>query len=255
MHRFSLKTDKDFAIMAEGGEILARARRIVVEAVRPGITTLELDAIADKVIADAGAKAAFKLVSGYKHATCINVNEVVVHGIPSKQVIKLGDKVAIDVGVVWKGLNTDGAVSVMCGQRPNKFLITAREAMNRAIKLARPGNYIWDLSNAMQTTVEKAGFSAVRALTGHGIGKLLHEEPAIPCFRVGERKNGEKIVPGMALAIEIMTNEGVSDVAYINNDGWTIATTDGKMSALFEETVAVTNTGTVILTLEKNLKK
>lgn len=255
MNRFTLKTDKDFEIMAEGGAILARARRIAAEAVAAGITTLELDAIADKVISDAGAKAGFKMVSGYKHATCINVNNVVVHGIPGKLTIKNGDKVAIDVGVFWKGLNTDGAVSVICGQKPSKFLNVAQEAMMKAIKMAKAGNYLWDLSNAMQETVEKAGYSAVRALTGHGIGKLLHEEPAIPCFRVGERKNSERIVPGMALAIEIMTNEGVPDVAYINNDGWTIGTTDGKMSALFEETVAVTKSGTVILTQEKNLKK
>jgi len=241
--------------MAEGGEILARARRLTAEAVRPGITTLELDAIADKLITEAGAIPAFKKVSGYKHATCININDVVVHGIPGKQIIKLGDKVGIDVGVVWKGLNTDGAVTILCGQKPNKLLNVAREAMQKAIKAARSGNYIWDLSEAMQETVEKAGYSAVRALTGHGIGKQLHEEPSIPCFTVGERKHSEEIVIGMALAIEIMANEGESEVSYINNDGWTIGTADGKMSALFEETVAITKNGTLILTQEKNFKK
>ncbi len=238
--------------MAEGGKILARARRLMAEAVRPGITTLELDAIGEKVIRDAGAIPAFQQVSGYKHATCININEVVVHGIPTDYVIKDGDKVAIDVGVLWKNLNTDGAVSVICGDRPSKFLETAKGAWRRAIKLAVPGNTIWDLSNAMQEPLEKAGYSAVRALTGHGIGKKLHEEPSIPCFTVGERKFSERIVPGMALAIEIMANEGVSDVAYKNDDGWTIVTADGRISALFEETVAVTSSGSYILTQEKN---
>jgi len=237
--------------MAEGGDILARARRIAAEAVRPGITTLELDAIADKVITEAGGIPAFKKVSGYKHATCINVNDVVVHGIPGKQIIKAGDKVGIDVGVIWKGWNTDGAVTIMCGQKETKFLKTSREAMEKAIGRAKAGNYIWDLSEAMQTTVEKAGYGAVRALTGHGIGRKLHEEPAIPCFTVGGRENSVRIVVGMALAIEIMANEGSYDVAYINDDGWTIGTTDGKISALFEETVAVTAQGTVILTKEK----
>ena len=241
--------------MAEGGEILARARRMTAEAVKSGISTLELDAIADKIITEAGAIPAFKKVSGYKHATCINVNNVVVHGIPGKQLINQGDIVGIDVGVLWKGLNTDGAVTVICGQKPNKFLVVAREAMKAAIKKARPGNYIWDLSNTMQETVEKAGYSAVRALTGHGIGHKLHEEPAIPCFRVGEKKDSEMIVAGMALAIEIMANEGVSNVSYINKDGWTIGTADGRMSALFEETVAVTKQGAVILTQEQNFKK
>ena len=131
----------------------------------------------------------------------------------------------------------------------------ARQSMENAISLAKAGNYIWDLSNAMQSTVEKAGYSAVKALTGHGIGKKLHEEPSIPCFTIGERKNSEQIVPGMALAIEIMTNEGNFEVAYINNDGWTIGTVDGTISALFEETVAITKTGNYILTREQNLKK
>jgi methionyl aminopeptidase len=251
MNKFTLKTAEDFKIMAEGGAILAKARRLAAEAVAPGITTIELDSIANKVITEAGGYPGFKKVPGYKHATCINVNDVVVHGIPGKQVIKNGDKVAIDVGVVWKGLNTDGAVSVICGASPSKFLQVAKKAMLNAIKKAKPGNYIWDLSQAMQTTVEASGYSAVRALTGHGIGKLLHEEPSIPCFTVGERHHSQLIVPGMALAIEIMANEGDFEVAYINNDGWTIGTVDGKISALFEETVAITNSGSYILTQEK----
>lgn len=246
--------------MAEGGAILARARRIAAESVVPGITTSELDAIAEKVIREAGAVPAFQKVPGYKHATCININEVVVHGIPTDYAIKEGDKVAIDVGVLWKGFNTDGAVTVRCNdpmiQRSSdpvdKFLEATKKAWRKSIELAVPGNRIWDLSRAMQEGVEKDGYSVVRALTGHGIGRKLHEEPAIPCFTVGERKNSLVIQEGMALAIEIMANMGSPDVAYKNDDGWTIVTADGRISALFEETVAVTKSGLVVLTQEKS---
>jgi len=251
MDKATLKTAEEITIMTEVGRLLGEIRKKTAEAVRPGMTTAELDRIADELIAKTGGEASFKLVKGYKHATCINVNEVVVHGIPGSDVLKEGDIVGIDVGLYLKGFHADTAVTVPVGKvdaATNAFLETGREAVNKAIKEARPGKRIADLSAAMQQTVEKKGYSAVTALTGHGIGRNLHEEPSIPCFMVGKYEHSPLIVAGMVLAIEVMYNMGTSEVVYKNRDGWTIITADDKISGLFEHTVAVTDTGPVVLT-------
>lgn len=237
--------------MAEGGHQLARIRDQLVTAVKPGITTAELDKLADALITQSGGQASFKMVPGYHWATCMNINQVVVHGIPNSQKLKTGDVVGIDVGLFWKGFHTDTSTTVAVGSPTpsiQKFLDTGNRALDRAISMAKPGRRTQDLSLAMQQTVETAGYSAVRALTGHGIGRQLHEEPAIPCFVVGAYATSPKLVPGMVLAIEIMYNQGTSEVVYQNADGWTIATADGKISGLFEETVVVTKTQPVIIT-------
>lgn len=245
MTKVTIKTGAEIEIMAEGGRRLAEIRKRIVEAVRPGVTTLELERIADKLIVKAGGQASFKMVPGYSWATCINVNSVVVHGIPGSYKIKSGDKVGIDIGFFYKGWHTDTSVTV---GGPERFLGVGRLALKRAIGKARIGNRVWDLSEVMQTTVEQAGYAVVTALTGHGIGKKLHEEPAVPCFVVGERKYSVELKAGMVVAIEVMYNEGSSEVKYVNDDGWTIGTLDGKISGLFEDTVAVTNQGPVVLT-------
>lgn len=255
MTKLTIKTGAEIEIMAEGGRRLAEIRKRIVEAVRPGVTTLELERIADKLIVKAGGQASFKMVPGYSWATCINVNSVVVHGIPDNYKIKSGDKVGIDVGFFYKGRHTDTSITVLANPKPQasspkniRFLEVGRLALKKAIGKARVGNRVWDLSEVMQTTVEQAGYSVVRALTGHGVGKKLHEEPAIPCFVVGERKYSVELKAGMVVAIEVMYNEGSSEVKYVNDDGWTIGTADGKISGLFEDTVAVTNQGPVVLT-------
>lgn len=260
MPKITIKTAKEIEVMAKGGKILARIRDEVVRATKPGVTTGRLNALADRLITKAGGEASFRMVPGYKWATCINVNDVVVHGVPDGTKVKKGDKVGIDIGMYYLGFHTDTSITVVvnpkssrsAGQTPNpkltEFLETGKLALRRAIERAKPGNRIYDLSEAMQETVEVAGYSAVRALTGHGIGRELHEEPAIPCFVVGRRKHSPKIVPGMVLAIEMMYNQGGMEVVYPNNDGWTITTADGKMSGLFEETVAITARGPVVLT-------
>lgn len=245
MTRTSLKTDEQIEVMAEGGRLLAAVRDQVAAAVRPGISGEELDKMADELISKYGGQASFKMVPGYKWATCININDVVVHGIPTKYKIKPSDKVGIDVGMFYKGFHTDTSVTV---GGPRKFLEVGKRAVTRAIAQARPGKCVADLSREMQETIEKAGFSVVRALTGHGIGRQLHEEPAIPCFVLGKPDKSPKLVPGMVIAIEIMYNMGTYDVVYKNDDGWTISTADGKISGLFEETVAVTKSGPRILT-------
>ncbi len=234
--------------MAEGGHKLAQIRNKLVSAVKPGISTAELDSLADKLITQAGGQASFKMVPGYHWATCMNVNQVVVHGIPNQQKLKADDLVGIDVGLYWKGYHTDTSVTVKVNSNSNRFLEMGKEALKKAIDKAKPGNRVADISRAMQQTVEDAGFSVVRALTGHGIGKHLHEQPAIPCFIVGSYSNSPKLEAGMVLAIEIMYNQGQSEVVYQNDDGWTIITADGKISGLFEETVVVTAKGPIVLT-------
>lgn len=251
MHKLSIKTPAQIRIMAEGGHKLARIRQALVEAVKPGVTGLQLEKLAVKLIAAAGGQPSFQMVPGYDWATCININDIVVHGIPNSTKLKTGDVIGIDVGIYYRGFHTDTSVSVAVGSptlRTKLFLDTGRNALKKAISLAKSGNRVGDLSLAMQTGVEMAGYSAVTALTGHGIGRELHEEPAIPCFVVGSVKQSPQLVSGMVLAIEIMYNQGNSEVVYQNDDGWTIATTDGKISGLFEETVAVTDKGPVVLT-------
>ncbi|MDO8487904.1 MAG: type I methionyl aminopeptidase [bacterium] len=254
MPPISIKTPAEIKIMTEGGRKLARVREVLAQTIKPGITTLEIERLANKLITEEKATASFKMVPGYHWATCINVNDVVVHGIPGPQKLKSGDIVGIDVGIYWRGWHTDTSVTVPVGHvNPGvqRFLEVGKTGLREAISRARPGQRVADLSAAMQEAVEAAGFSAVRALTGHGIGHALHEEPQIPCFSLGSYHKSPLLVSGMVLAIEIMYNQGTSEVMYQNDDGWTIATADGKISGLFEETVAVTARGPVVLTTVK----
>ncbi len=255
MKKFSLKTPEEIQIMAEGGKRLAAVRDALAAAVKPGMTSLQLDTLANDLLRAAGGKASFAMVPGYKHATCINVGDVVVHGIPDGYIFKPGDKVGIDVGLFYEGFHTDTATTVLVpgadGRTTKKteaFLEVGRKTLKKAVSEAKIGKRVADISKAMQEGVEGAGYSVVRALTGHGVGKQLHEEPAIPCFVLGAYEHSPKLVEGMVIAIEIMYNEGEDEVAYKNDDGWTIVTADGTISGLFEETVAITKRGPLILT-------
>lgn len=254
MTKQSIKTDTEIAVMRKGGKRLADVRETVAVAAKPGVTTGELDALAERLIRKHGGEPSFKLVAGYHHSTCISVNDEVVHGIPGKRKLLAGDVVAVDVGMLWNGFHTDTSTTVIVGgnkavgPKVVKFLEVGRRTLREAIAAARPGNRVWDVSQAMQEGTEDAGYSVVRALTGHGIGRELHEEPAIPCFVIGAKMNSPKLTPGMVIAIEIMYNMGGSEVVYKNEDGWTISTADGKISGLFEETVAITKTGPQVLT-------
>jgi methionyl aminopeptidase len=259
MKKIDIKSHEEIEIMRQGGQKLAQVKQALVDAVKPGITTGQLDRLADRMINELGGEPAFKLVHGYKHATCISVNEEVVHGIPGNRKLEAGDVVALDVGMVYKGWNTDTSTTIEVKakgkeqkSKVTKFLEVGRATLKKAIAQARPGKRIADISRTIEEGLLKAGYSPVKALTGHGIGRKLHEEPAIPCFVVGRTELSPKIEVGMALAIEIMYNEGGSEVVYKNDDGWTIATADGKMSGLFEETVAITNNGPVVLTQSTN---
>jgi methionyl aminopeptidase len=248
--KIKIKTADEVKIMAEGGEKLARVKKALMKAVAPGVSAMDIEKLANELIEKEGAKASFKMVPDYSWATCINVNEGLVHGIPKAEMIfKKGDLISVDVGIFHKGFHTDTSFSVglsVDGQT-EKFLEVGRRALKKAIAQAKIGKHIYHISEAMEEILVEAGYSPIRALVGHGVGRELHEDPQIPCFVPGKVEESPKIVEGMVLAVEVMYALG-SPEAEILSDGWTIAMADGKISALFEETVAVTKEGPKVLT-------
>lgn len=246
----SIKSDTDIAGIRDAGRITASALRKVRESVRPGISTLELNAIAENSIKGDGGRPAFLHYRGYPATICASVNDCVVHGIPSSGELKAGDIISIDVGVEYRGYYADMAATFAVGDIDKGLRqligVTERSLLN-GIDMARPGRRLFDISSAVQKTAEASGYGVVRAFVGHGIGKNLHEEPEIPNY--GEAGTGEVLRRGMVFAIEPMLNAGGSEI-YICDDGWTARTKDGSMSAHFEHTVAITDSGPEILTTE-----
>ena len=235
------KMRRSNAIVAE---VLARLR----EAIKPGITTLELDRLAEHLCRRKGAKPAFKGYRGYPFSLCVSVNEEVVHGFPSKKrVLKEGDIVSLDFGVLYDGYYGDAAITVPVGEiseRAKRLLRVTEEALYKGIEQAVIGKRLGDISSAIQRYVEAHGYSVVRQFVGHGIGRALHEDPQVPNF--GKPGRGIKLKEGMVLAIEPMVNEGTYEVEILA-DGWTAVTKDRKLSAHFEHTVAITKNGPEIL--------
>ncbi len=229
-------------------EVLAK----LSEAACEGVSTWELNRIAEKVAARRSAKPAFKGYMDFPCSLCVSVNSEVVHGIPSKdRILKEGDIVGMDFGVFTGGFYGDSAITVPVGRiapQAERLLKTAKDALERGIDKAEPSNRLYEISKAIQDHVEKQGFSVVRAFVGHGIGEKLHEEPQVPNFLPpGASGGGPLLRPGMALAIEPMVNEGEADIKTLP-DSWTVVTSDGKMSAHFEHTVAITENGPEVLT-------
>lgn len=250
MDKIKLKNPDEIKIMAEGGKILAEIKKKLIKEVKAGVTAAEIDELAFKLIKEAGVKPSFTTVGDYKWATCINVNDGVVHGIPHPtKVFKDGDVVSVDVGILHKGFHTDTSLSTAINPTPEvkKFLSVGRRAFDKALSKARVGNHIYDISKAMQEEVEAAGYNVIRALVGHGVGRELHEEPQIPCFVPGRITESPKIVEGMVIAIEVMYVMG-SPLVEQDLDGWTIVTRDGKIAGLFEDTVAILASGPKVLT-------
>ncbi len=248
--KITIKTPQEIKIMAEGGEKLARVKNALKEAVKAGVTASQIEELAVKLIKEEGAEASFKRVPGYSWATCISVNEGLVHGIPvSTLVFKKGDIVSVDVGIYYKGFHTDTSISVGISESSEnrKFLSVGQETLNKAIKAAVPGNHIYDISKVIEDSLKSAGYTPIKALVGHGVGHELHEDPQIPCFLPGSVEESPKIESGMVLAIEVMYAQG-KDSVEIAEDGWTIRMRDGKISGLFEDTVAVTDKGPRVLT-------
>src|SRR5688572_14906646 len=236
--------------MSQGGRILGQTIQRLQEAVKPGITTAELDTVAERFIrSHDGATPAFKGLYGFPGSICTSINDEIVHGIPSKRrILREGDIVSIDVGVGYKGFYTDSAITVAVGTVDAKtacLLSVTSKALEAGIAAAHVGNHIGDIGAAVQDVVESAGFSVVRDLVGHGIGVEFHEEPQVPNY--GKPKRREKLVPGLTVAIEPMVNVGGPATRTLS-DRWTIVTADGSRSAHFEHTVAITENGPRVLT-------
>lgn len=246
-----LKTSRELALMKEACRISAGALRVAGEAVKPGVSTAEIDRIAYEYIKSQGAEPNFLNLYGFPATACISVNDEVIHGIPSKKrILKEGDIVSIDLGAKLHGFNGDNAATFACGkisEEAQRLIDVTRESLYEAIKVALPGNKIGDIGACVQQYCEARGFSVVRQYTGHGVGKELHEDPAVPNF--GTPGRGIRLLPGMTIAIEPMINQGTKEIKKLS-DGWTVKTADGKLSAHFENTVAVTKDGPVILTKE-----
>ena len=250
MGKINIKTKAEVAIMTEGGKLLSRVKNEIKNKIKPGVSAMDVEQWAREGILKAGGKPSFQMVRGYRFATCVNVNEGIVHGIPKKEVIfKDGDIVSVDLGMYFKGFHTDTSFSILLGndQEKKKFLSAGEEALARAIKACVIGGQVGDISLAMENVLRKYGYFPAENLTGHGVGRELHEDPRIPCFVVGSADERVVICEGMTLAIEVMYKLTDSKLV-LSNDGWTISTKDGKISALFEETVAVTSRGPVVLT-------
>ena len=245
-----LKTSRELGIMKEACRISAGALQTVGKAVEPGVTTAELDRLAEKYIRSQGAVPNFKNYNGYPATACISINNEVIHGIPSpKRVIKAGDIVSVDLGAMFNGYHGDNAATFACGDispEAKRLMQTTEDALYEGIKAATAGSRIGDIGYAIQRYVEAAGFSVVRQYVGHGIGTKLHEAPEVPNF--GTAGRGIRLLPGMTLAIEPMVNAGGYDVKVLP-DGWTVLTKDGSLSAHFEHTVVITSDGPKIMTL------
>lgn len=242
------KTEKEIEIMREGGRKLLLIKEALRKAVDVGVTPDEIDKMAEKLILEAGGKPSFKMVKNYHWSTCINTNEGVVHGVPGNSRFENGDIVSVDVGLFYKGFHTDTSFTVPVGEvsgEVKRFLAAGEKALLNSIDKVKAGGKISDISRVMETILKKEGYSPVRALTGHGIGRNLHEKPAIPCFWDG--KASDVIPEGAVLALEVIYMMGSPDLV-LSEDGWTLATKDGKIAALFEETVIAGKTGPQVLT-------
>lgn len=248
-----VKTATEIEAMRQGGKILASVMQKVAKAVKPGVSTKELDKLAEENLRAQGATPSFL---GYKSnhlvypaSLCTSINSEVVHGLPGvNKILQEGDIIGLDLGCWYKGLCTDHALTVPVGKvsrQASKLIKTAQVALALGLKQVRAGAYVGDIGEAVQAYVEHQGFAVVRALTGHGVGRAVHEEPVVPNF--GKSGHGAKLLAGMIIAIEPMVNEGDYEVNNLD-DGWTVVTADGKLSAHFEHTVLVTDNGSEVLT-------
>ena len=245
-----LKSAEEIQVLQEANQIVALTLAMVRRNIEPGISTLQLDKLAEKFVQKKNAVPAFKGYRGFPGSLCVSINEQVVHGIPSKKVkLREGDIISIDFGVKYKGFYGDAAITVPVGsidENTEKLIAVTRTSLQKAIAQVQSGNRISDISLAVQEYVERNGFSVVRQFVGHGIGQNLHEPPEIPNYVRKERS--PKLMPGMVLAIEPMVNAGKADVKILK-DGWTVITADKKPSAHFEHSVAVTENGPLVLSL------
>jgi methionyl aminopeptidase len=242
------KSQQEIETMARAGAVVADTLSLLEESIQPGITTGELDAIAEEFIRSRGGEPTFKGYKGYPAATCLSPNAMVVHGIPGRQSLQDGDILSVDVGVTLDGFVADSAWTFPVGTisaDAQRLLDVCKAALEAGIEQARVGNTVGDISRAVQTVTEAAGFSVIRSLVGHGVGRSMHEDPQVPNFVSSHR--GPELKEGMTLAIEPMITAGAPEV-YIHDDDWSISSADGSLAAHFEHTAAVTGQGPRILT-------
>ncbi len=249
--RISLKGEDEIARMRRAGQIVALVLERLAKAARPGTTTGELDRLAEGLIRSFGATPTFHGLYGYPANICASLNEEVVHGIPGDRALREGDIISFDVGATVDGMIADAAVTVAVGEAPRdaqRLMRVTCECLSKGIEQARPGNRVADISAAIQTQAESHGYSVVRKLVGHGVGRAMHEAPHVPNFAEGNRNDSPELVPGMTLAVEPMINQGTWQVVQ-DDDGWTYRTRDGSLSAHFEHTIVITEDGCEVLTL------
>lgn len=230
-----------------GGKLLSKIKKQLVAYTKVGTKLEDIDQLAEKLILESGGQPSFKTVPGYHWSTCINVNSGLVHGIP-KGALKDSDLVTIDVGLFYRGYHTDTSTSFVVGKSSKhleRFLLVGKKTLKKAINKAKPGNHIYDISHTIQKNIEREGFSVVRNLTGHGIGKQLHQEPAIPCFTDKPKAQTPVLIKNQVVAIEVMYCLGGHHTT-TSADNWTISTQDGQLSAVFEETVIVAKNPKII---------
>ena len=247
------KTRKKVEVMREAGKMLGEVLFEVLKAINPGVAEIELDRLAERLILEKGGEPGFKKVDGYEHAICVSTNDVVVHGIPKDRVLKEGDIVGVDCGVYLNGFHTDMAETVVVGEtfdpKVKRFLEIGKKAMYEGISQATLGHRVGNISKAMQEIIEgQGGYSVVKSLVGHGVGKELHEDPEIPGYIEREIRSTPTLEEGMTLAIEIIYNMGGYKVQYEGSDDWTISTSDGSPAGLFERTILVTPEGPELIT-------
>jgi len=246
----TIKSEREIELMREAGKILSQVHDILAKEVKPGVSTWHIDKIGHEAITDLGCKPSFLGYDGYPASICVSVNDEVIHGIPSKtRILKEGDIVSIDAGVIYKGYQSDAARTHACGEispRAKELIEVTRQSFFEAIKFAREGNHLFDISAAVEEYVTPHGFTCVRDFVGHGIGREMHEEPQIPNFK--QKRRGPKLCAGMTLAIEPMINMGRYDVVWMDDD-WTIVTEDGSLSAHYENTILITKGEPEILSL------
>lgn len=246
----SIKSSREIELMREAGKILAETQERLGEAIKPGISTKDIDRLGEKIIRSYGCIPSFLNYNGYPASICVSVNDEVVHGIPTDEfIIQEGDIVSLDAGVIYKGYHSDSARTHAVGQispEAQKLIQVTRESFFAGIKYAKAGHHLYEISNAINDYCDQFGYGVVRDLVGHGIGKNLHEDPQIPNFR--QRRRGIRLEAGMTLAIEPMVNIGRPDVCWMDDD-WTVVTEDESLSAHYENTVLITDGEPEIFTL------
>ncbi len=246
----TIKSEREIELMRESCRLLAIVHKEMEESIRPGMSTLDIDMIGESVIRKLGCIPNFKNYHGYPASVCVSVNDEVVHGIPNKKrILQEGDIVSLDAGLIYKGYHSDAARTHAVGQispAAQKLIDVTKQSFFEGIKMAKAGNHLYDISNAIDAFIKPYGYGIVRDLVGHGIGTELHEDPQIPNF--AQRRRGMKLQAGMTLAIEPMINMGRADVEWLDDD-WTVVTEDGSWSAHYENTILITDGEPEILTL------